>query len=189
MRKAKWMLCLWPISPAFWQHPPSFIRSFMFGLLGWESQEQLGWGAKNSHLQIIIYLILSCLWHLFGSINRSYLSIKLTSLYSKHVFKHGDGRENSMRLLVPPTDTETIYIFLQLLIKSNMRYGNFAAGTQPWNKSITPVLMWGTHQSLNSKRCGTPTLHLQQGSMLQLPRDRAFYSTVPKEFCSIDKTI
>ncbi len=31
-----------------------------------------------------------------------------------------------MRLLVPPTDTETIYIFLQLLIKTNMRYGNFA---------------------------------------------------------------
>jgi hypothetical protein len=94
-----------------------------------------------------------------------------------------------MRLLVPPTDTETIYIFLQLLIKTNMRYGNFAAGTQPWNKSITPVLMGGTHQSLNSKRCGTPTLYLQQGSMLQLPRDRAFYSTVPKEFCSIDKTM
>jgi len=138
----------------------------MFGLLGLQSRE-----------------------HLFGSINQSYLSIKLTSLYSKHVFKHGDGRENSIRLLVPTTDMETIYIFPQLLIKSNTRYGNFAAGTQPWNKSITPVLMRGTRQSLNSTRCGTPTLYLQQGLMLQLPRDRAFCSTVPKEFCSIDITI
>jgi hypothetical protein len=71
----------------------------MFGLLGLESPEPLGWGAKNSHRQIIVHLILSYLWHLFGSSNQSYLSIKLTSLYRKHVFKHGDGRENSIKAL------------------------------------------------------------------------------------------
>jgi hypothetical protein len=114
----------------------------MFGLLGLESQEQLGWGAKNSqppinHRTPNFILPLASFWkhQSIISLNKAHQSVQQACL------QHEDGRENSIRLLVPTTNMETIYIFLQLLIKSNMRYGNFAAGSQPRNKSITPVLM------------------------------------------------